>query len=299
VYLLARQQKRLAWWDCTQCCCTCASNTVGFLIIWKGWELAFHSKQEVESSEFSQLQNTLEKDETTSNSYYQFFFPSRQEAKLLIPFFLTFDYPDIVCPSKNSSFQKHSSDIPVASCLVAVILFLPFCIFLERSAEKLNNQQGSQANFGFIAFFCMYYVCRSYKTEQWRGKNGCDIFLFHLSKCRVPASFTNDILRLGAETFSQLTVRLKTAAKNWWLCEVESQAELAMCTMTNLRPSCTWWVTFELTNKVLGRYLCASRGSFWRLIAVVSNEFVCISGWFLMILQTEKQSSWSFIYSQW
>jgi hypothetical protein len=45
--------------------------------------------------------------------------------------------------------------------------------------------------------------------------------------------------------------------------------------------------------------LCASGGSFWRLIAVVGNEFVCISGRFLMILQTEKQCSWSFIYSQW
>jgi hypothetical protein len=98
--------------------------------------------------------------------YYQFFFSSRQEAELLTPFFLTFDYPEIVCPCRNSSFQKHSSDIPVASCLVGVIFFLPFCIFLERSAEKLNIQQGSQANFGFIAFFCMYYVCRSYKTEQ-------------------------------------------------------------------------------------------------------------------------------------
>ncbi len=197
--------------------------------------------------------------------YYQFFFSSRQEAELLTPFFLTFDYPEIVCPCRNSSFQKHSSDIPVASCLVGVIFFLPFCIFLERSAEKLNIQQGSQANFGFIAFFCMYYVCRSYKTEQWRGKNGCDIFLFHLSKCRVPSSFTNDILRLEAETFSQLTVRLKTAAKSWWLCEAESQAELAVCTMTNLRPSCTWWATFELTNKVLGR------------------DCVCISGLFLKI----------------
>ncbi len=165
MYLLARQQKRLAWWDCNQCCCTCASNTVGFLIIWKGWELAFHRKQEVESSEFSQLQNTLEKGETTLNSTTSFFFPPGKKLNFWSLFF-TFDYPDIVCPCRNSNFQKHSSDIPVASCLVAVILFLPFCIFLERSAEKLNNQQGSQPNFGFIAFFCMYYVCRSYKTEQ-------------------------------------------------------------------------------------------------------------------------------------
>lgn len=90
----------------------------GFLIIWKGWELAFHSKQEVESSEFSQLQNTLEKDETILSSTTSFFFPPGKKLNFWSLFFLTFDYPEIVCPCRNSSFQKHSSDIPVASCLV-------------------------------------------------------------------------------------------------------------------------------------------------------------------------------------
>jgi hypothetical protein len=81
-------------------------------------------------------------------------------------------------------------------------------------------------------------------------------------------------LRLEAETFSQLTVRLKTAAKSWWLCEAESQAEWAVSED---------WLQWLVMN------LCASLGCFWRLIVVVGNEFVCISGQFLKIDCTGQQ----------
>ncbi len=43
------------------------------------------------------------------------------------------------------------------------------------------------------------------------------------------------------------------------------------------------WAVSEDWLRWLVMNLCASRATFWRLTAVVSNEFVHISGWFLKI----------------
>jgi len=77
---------------------------------------------------------------------------------------------------------------------------------LQNTLEKDETASNSTTSF----FFPPGVI----KWSNEGAKMVCGIFLFHLSKCRVPASFTNDILRLEAETFSQLTVRLKTAAKS-------------------------------------------------------------------------------------
>jgi hypothetical protein len=147
----------------------------------------------------------------------------------------------------------------------------------------------------------MYYVCRSYKTEQWRGKNGCDIFLFHLSKCRVRASFTNDILRPEAETLAswQWDWRLQQRADGCVRLSLKQSFQCAPWqTLDQVVPGeqpLNWptkslagicvhlWAVSENWLQWLVMNLCASLGCFWRLIEVVGNELVCISGHFLKI----------------
>jgi hypothetical protein len=73
-------------------------------------------------------------------------------------------------------------------------------------------------------------------------------------------------------------------------------------TLTNLSPSCNRWETFELPKKVFGGIcvylwvvfenwlwwlvmnLCAYLGCFWRLIAMVGNEFVATLGCFWRLI---------------
>ncbi len=93
-----------------------------------------------------------------------------------------------------------------------LLYFLPFCIFLERSSEKLNNQQESQeefSNFSFIHFAMYLYAGHKwYIEEQWRAR-----LLWHFplppEQVQSPSFFTNDILRLETETLSQLMFRFE------------------------------------------------------------------------------------------
>lgn len=122
-----------------------------------------------------------------------------------------------------------------------------------------------------------------YIEEQWRARL---LWHFPLPPEQVQSSnfFTNDILRLETETLSQLMFRfeLQQCSKDVmcvWVW-VSSRACSAR-TLINLSPSCNRWQTFELAKKVFGGDLCVSLGCIWRLIVVVGNEFMCISGLFL------------------
>ncbi len=98
-------------------------------------------------------------------------------------------------------------------------------------------------------------------------------------------------------------VQIRTAAKTWWACEFESQAELAVhapwqtlaqvvtgekplnCPRKSSVGICVYlWAVFEDWLWWLVMNLCASLGCFWRLIAVVGNEFVASLGCFWRLI---------------